>query len=115
MTSEIALQSECFRWAWNNFPETRRCIFHVPNGGLRSKIEAMQLKASGVISGIPDVLFVWKGKLYPFEFKAENGRISPQQSEVHKAWLNQGVEVKVIKTFGEWEYCIKRIINGMSN
>jgi hypothetical protein len=85
--TEIQLQSKCFQWTWNQYPETRRCFFHVPNGGSRNKIEAGQLKASGVVAGVPDMLLVWKGSVYAFEFKTETGVLSDAQKEVGKSGL----------------------------
>lgn len=29
--SELQLQAKCFQWAWNTFPETRKCLWHVTN------------------------------------------------------------------------------------
>jgi hypothetical protein len=33
--------------------------WHTPNGGLRFKITAALLKATGVIPGVPDLIFIW--------------------------------------------------------
>lgn len=111
MTSEVRIQAECYRWAWNTHPQTRRLLFHVPNGGSRNKIEAMQLKASGVIAGIPDLLFLWHGRLYAFELKTEIGRLSDEQKKVHEAWALQGTQVIVIRTFEEFQKAFLSIIN----
>lgn len=100
--SELQLQGECFQWAWNTFPKTRRLLFHVPNGGKRSKVEASWLKSSGVISGIPDLLFLWKSILYAFEAKAEKGVVSDAQKAVHTAWAEHGVTVILFRTAQEF-------------
>lgn len=107
--SEIQLQSKCFQWTWNQYPETRRCFFHVPNGGSRNKIEAGQLKASGVVAGIPDMILVWKCVPYAFEFKTETGILSESQKEVHKAWINNAV-VTVIRDYETFQLIFKSII-----
>jgi len=111
MLSEIKLQTECFIWAWNNLPQTRLCIFHVPNGGLRSKVEAAQLKASGVIAGIPDILFIWNGRIHAFEFKTKVGQLSPVQRAVHAAWKGQRVDVHVVRSFDQFKELIISITN----
>lgn len=108
--SEIRLQAACYQWTHNNYPQTRGLIFAVPNGGTRHKIEAMQLKASGLVAGIPDVLLVWKAKIYPFEFKTRSGRLKANQQKIHEIWNNQGVPVTVIRSFEQWEKTIKSII-----
>lgn len=33
--------------------------YHCPNGGHRSKAQAAKFKAQGVISGVPDLIFLW--------------------------------------------------------
>lgn len=38
-----------------------RRLFHVPNGGLRSKASASKLKAEGVRSGVPDYILPCRG------------------------------------------------------
>lgn len=53
--SEDSIQAECFAWFHNTYPLCRGLMYHIPNGGLRDKIEANKLKAMGVISGIPDI------------------------------------------------------------
>lgn len=111
MEAEIRLQAKCFQHTWNMHPETRYCIFHVPNGGLRSKVEAMQLKASGVIAGIPDILFIWKGNLYAFEFKTLKGIVRESQKKIHEIWRKQGVPTIIIRTFEEWDTEINNILN----
>jgi hypothetical protein len=108
--SEIQLQAECFQWAWNALPETRRLIFHVPNGGSRNVIEGMQLKASGVVPGIPDLLFIWHGQLHAFELKTATGTVSDAQAEVHFTWNDHGVFVHIVRTLESFQEHVKKII-----
>lgn len=96
--TEIQLQAKCYQWLHNTVPATRGLFFHVPNGGSRNAIEGMQLKASGVIAGIPDCLFVPKGKVYGFEFKTHTGHTSPQQDKIHATWTEQGIPVYIIRS-----------------
>lgn len=109
LLTEIQLQSKCFQWTWNEYPETRRCFFHVPNGGSRNKIEAGQLKASGVVAGIPDMVLVWRLKPYGFEFKTPTGVLSDKQKLVHTAWINNAV-VFEIRDFDTFQSIFKSII-----
>lgn len=108
--SEIQLQAKCFQWLWNTVPQTRGLFFHVPNGGSRNAIEGMQLKASGVIAGIPDCLFVPKGKVYGFEFKTHTGNLSLAQSKIHSIWTEQSIQVFVIRSPEEFYNQISPII-----
>lgn len=55
--TEAAHQTALFCWAAlakKDRPELE-WLFHVPNGGARSKATAGQLKAQGVKSGVPDL------------------------------------------------------------
>lgn len=108
--SEIQIQAQCFSWLWNSYPETRRCFFHVPNGGKRSPIEAAQLKASGVVAGIPDMLFVWKGNMHAFEFKDDKGRVSEAQVLVHQAWTLQGFKTEIVRSLEQFQTLIHEIL-----
>lgn len=74
------------------FPELRRLI-HVPNGGLRSKSEAVRLKRIGVTPGVSDLFLASPRGQYAglwIEMKRQHGgRLSPEQS----AWLEDMREV----------------------
>ncbi len=109
--SEIQIQTEMFQWAWNTYPQTRRLLFHVPNGGNRSAREGMQFKASGVIAGVPDLLFIWNGQTYGFEVKTQSGTVSKVQSDLHAIWKANGISVKVVRELWEFKVHFKAIIN----
>lgn len=53
--SELSLQGMCYQWAYNSYPEVRGILHHIPNGGKRTKQEAAQLRASGVVKGVLDL------------------------------------------------------------
>jgi len=61
-------------------------MFHVPNGGQRSKITGAQLKAAGVRAGVPDIFLPVKCGQYSglfIELKVKDGKPSPEQEN----WL----------------------------
>ena len=107
--SEDRLQQDCIMWAWNEMPMTRFLIFHVPNGGSRNKIEAALMKAKGVISGIPDLIFIWAGRIYPFELKVGNNT-SENQKRVKEIWEKNYVHIKEIRTLEDFKTNINQII-----
>lgn len=108
--SEIQLQAECWQYVWMKYPETRRLIYAVPNGGKRGKVEAMQLKASGVVPGIPDLVMHWKKKSYGIEMKIPGGRLSDEQNKVHEAWKDHVEAVYTCWSFAEFEEVINKIL-----
>jgi hypothetical protein len=99
--TESKIQQEAIMYIWNTLPETRLCLFHVPNGMFTNAREGAKFKAQGVIAGVPDLVFVWNGKTHYIEVKTEKGRLSEQQKALHQKWAEQGVEVKVCRTSEE--------------
>lgn len=70
--------------------------YHPANGGGRSsKAEAAKLKREGVTPGIPDLMLHHAGRSYGLELKAANGRLSPEQRDMHQRLVAAGVEVAV--------------------
>jgi hypothetical protein len=78
---------------WRGVPNT--FVFHCPNGGQRSPIEARILKGLGVVAGVPDLLIVHRGQLYALELKAECGRVTEIQAACHKRLRDAGARVAV--------------------
>ncbi len=79
-------------------------LFAIPNGGLRNKAVAAQLKAEGVEAGVPDMcLPVPRGRYHGLflELKTESGRVSKEQ----KWWITQlkvrGYRVEVCRGWGK--------------
>ena len=109
--SEEKLQGECYRWALNTYTALRfGCLFHVPNGGTRNKIEAMMLKSTGVVAGIPDLILLNRGKCYGIELKIEKGVVSEKQKKVHEVWNNQGIETFICWNLEEFKEVVNKIM-----
>jgi len=75
---EDILQSEIVKWYNNNYClsifEKRGIIFSVPNGGTRNKIEAMVLKATGLLAGVSDLIVILpNSKILFVELKNDKG------------------------------------------
>lgn len=108
--TELQLQTLVFQWVWNQFPATRRLLVHVPNGGYRNKSEAMQMKASGVVKGVHDLLFYWKGQLYWFELKVGSNQQTPEQTAFGQAMIAQGAICHEIRDFDTFKHLFLKII-----
>lgn len=70
----------------------------IPNGGKRTKVVAMKLKAEGVKRGYPDlVLDVARGGYYGWkgELKVRGGSVKPDQAKWHDQLRRQGYRVDV--------------------
>ena len=108
--SEDQLQSKCFIYFHNTYSNYRNLFFAVPNGGKRDIREAMKLKATGVIAGIPDMILLHSSTCIGFEFKAEKGVLSDSQKKIHKIWNDNNYKVFVIKSFEEFVEIIEKVI-----
>jgi hypothetical protein len=100
---EIKLQTDCFQFHWSNYPNHRRQLFHVPNGGKRNPREAQTLKQSGVVAGVPDLVFCFSGETYFFELKTKNGQLSPNQKKIHYIYKKNGFPVFIIKSLIQFQ------------
>lgn len=88
--SEDQLQAACFKWFDNTYPEYRGTLFAVPNGGKREMkyiknvgmvpVEANRFKATGVIAGVSDMVWVLPVNVEFLEFKLP-GKVQ-QQSQI---------------------------------
>lgn len=109
--SELQLQAACFQWAFNTYPQTRKLLAHVPNGSSRNKIEAMQLKASGVVAGVHDLFFYWERQLYWFELKVGCNKQSPEQVAFGEAMKKQGAVCYEVRDEETFKQLFESIIN----
>ena len=94
-------QIQLFAWAEYNsgrFPELS-LMYHIPNGGKRSKAEAGRFKAMGVKAGVPDIFLPSaRGGFFGcyIEMKRIKGStVTSNQKEWHKSLQEQGYFVAV--------------------
>jgi len=103
--SEASEQVALFDWIDLCIPREPRLelAFHVPNGGLRAKGVAAELKAMGVRPGVPDILLPVAARGYiglAIELKVGSNTMSPEQAiwrerlliagwhhELHYSWV----------------------------
>jgi hypothetical protein len=61
-------------------------VFHIANGGYRTKAEAARFKSIGVQAGLPDLCLIGPGgRVYFIECKSPSGRLSAAQRVMHAA------------------------------
>lgn len=88
-------QTAVMHWAEmmaGRWPELR-LLFHIPNGGKRSKTEAARFRAAGVRRGVPDLFLPCARGGYHgmwIEMKAIGGRVSREQEQWRKELMEQG-------------------------
>jgi hypothetical protein len=79
-------------WSWAQYhPIAKNYLFAIPNGGSRNILEAVNMKAQGVRSGVSDYMLAYpfneKGGLF-IELKRKDKKISKLTSE-QAEWLAQ--------------------------
>ena len=74
-------------------------VFAVPNGGARSKRTASTLRKEGVLPGVPDLIVALpRGEHHGLMIelkRADGGRTSDEQLELHGLYRAQGYRVEV--------------------
>lgn len=108
------LQSKCFLWMWNEHPELRYLCFSVNNNLTTETVDARRqmamLKSLGVVKGVLDLLFYYKGRLYAFDIKVGKDRLKPEQIEFIQAIKEQGGYGCEIRSFEEFKEKIESIL-----
>lgn len=110
MSLHNKLQQDCHVWLWNTYPELR----HLSHGNINNltsytgtkqdRVTMSKLKAIGLVKGVLDYQFYFKGVLHVFDFKIGNDRLSSEQ----KAYICQiekqggkGYEIRSLEKFQE--------------
>lgn len=84
-------------------------LFHIPNGGGRSKSEGAKFKAMGVKAGVPDLCLPIPRNGYNnlwIEMKVERGTTSEAQDKWHRSIESNGG--KVVVAYG-WKNAVEAI------
>jgi len=102
--TESQIQAECFQWFHNNYTINNKGVcFAVPNGGTRNKREAMLLKATGVVSGVSDLIVLLPKKALFFEVKTDDGKQSEKQRWFQKLVELLGFEYYLVRNIEDFK------------
>ena len=115
---EDAEQMALFRWAAysrGRWPELE-LMFHIPNGGKRSKAEAARFKELGVNAGVSDVFLpVARGGCHGLWIEMKrlrSGRPSKDQLEWIENMIRQGYAATVCHGWEQAKDVIERYMEG---
>jgi hypothetical protein len=75
---------------WIRFTCPTALVFHVPNGGGRTRAEAGRFKAIGVLAGVPDLIVMWPGVCAGLELKTPANRPTAEQAEIGRRMAEMG-------------------------
>ena len=101
---EMKLQADCFRVAWNDFPITRKLLFHVENelsfagdNAIRGAIR----RSEGIVKGVSDLILLIPNRRHHglmIEMKTPEGYQSSAQKEWQALVEAQGYRYEVIRS-----------------
>lgn len=89
--TERALQQQVFDFFRLALPADA-CAFTVPNG------DGRMTTAPGTLSGVPDILVVYRGRPIFIELKTKTGAVRPSQKWVHDKLTQAGAVVTVCRS-----------------
>ncbi len=109
--NEARIQQSIVIWFRNNYclkTSSPKCtIFSVPNER-NSKKEMMFMKATGLLSGVSDLICVIPNKVLFIECKDEKGRQQPSQIEFEETVTDLGFEYHVVRSLEEFQKIIQK-------
>lgn len=109
--SEANLQQTLFEWS--KYYKELDCMYAIPNGGSRHKLEAYNLKRQGVKAGVPDICLPLARKGYNgLYIELKWGKNKPTDKQLQ--WLDKlsknGYKTAVIYTIEDAIKLIKEYI-----
>lgn len=105
---EEDIQAACILWFRLAYP--RYIVFAAPNGGSRNFLEAVNLKRSGVLAGVSDLIIVADHTVMFVEMKTKTGKQSIKQKEFQANVERLGFEYKVCRSLSEFQQTINHWI-----
>jgi hypothetical protein len=110
MMTEDKLQAEIYQYYHNKyctkFNDQPHVIFSVPNGAHVSKQQAMKLKATGLVSGVSDLIIIQPNRCIFVELKIEKGKQSESQIAFQKKVEALGFEYYIVKSLQHFKEII---------
>jgi hypothetical protein len=100
---ENDLQSKCFQWAWNFYPEYRRLLFCVNNNS-ENAIKGSMNRALGVVEGVSDMVQIYYKGVAFLEFKRATGRQRDKQKDFEAKCKMTGHLYILIRSFEAFQY-----------
>ena len=72
--------------------------FHIPNGSQLGARQVWQMKNAGMVAGIPDRCFLYRGRAYFIEVKGPRGRLTESQEAMFPKIRECGCPVAVCRS-----------------
>jgi hypothetical protein len=97
-------QRMLIQWFRFQYPKLVKCLWAIPNGGIRHIKTAIKLKREGVLAGVADLFLMIPKKNFHglfIEMKAKNGKLQDNQKEFLDLAISMGYESKVCYGFDD--------------
>lgn len=104
--TEDQFQAYCMMWYDKNYPQFRRCLFAVPNGGERPGMAARLMQATGTKRGVCDLILVNFTGVDFIELKIPGGSQSDDQREFEIMVTDRGHEYFLLWNFEQFRALI---------
>ena len=107
--SEHAEQVAVIQWFRYQYPKFAKCLWAIPNGGVRHIGTAVKLKAEGGMAGVPDLFLMIPAAEYHglfIEMKVKGGKVSSSQKEFMNVATAMGYKAVVCYGFDEAKQAI---------
>ena len=107
--SEHAEQVATITWFRYQYPKFAKCLWAIPNGGVRHIGTAVKLKAEGGMAGVPDLFLMIPAAEYHglfIEMKVKGGKVSSSQKEFMTVATAMGYRAVVCYGFDEAKQAI---------
>ena len=113
--SEDRIQSQCYTWFHNNYPQYRMLLNYNLNNS-KNAIDGRRNKALGLQAGRADMTLYFEGSAYFLEFKTPTGTQQKIQKEFQAIVEHHGFEYFIIRDIETFKstisYIISKRING---
>lgn len=111
MKTEARIQQEIVMWFRNNYcraTNNPRCqIFSVPNERSNTK-EQMRMLATGLLSGVSDLIVMLPGEVLFVEVKDAVGRQSAKQMDFEERTKKLGFEYYLVRSLEDFQKIIQK-------
>ena len=109
MKQESKIQQEIFIDFHNKHPNF--IIHSVPNGGTRNKIEAIELKRTGLVAGIADlIIHIPDGLCVMVEVKNESGKQSKEQIKIQNKMISMNSNYILVRSLEDFNNQIQKYL-----
>lgn len=99
--SEDKIQSDCYVWFHNTYPQHRGLLCYNLNNS-KNKIDGARNKAKGLQPGRSDFTFYYKGEAIFIEMKTNTGKQHTEQKDWERLVIEHGFKYYVCRSILEF-------------